>query len=64
VSDIGNAPASGNATVSCNATSGTVSASFTSGASGFRCLNQTSAAGSSKVTVTISSLGAITCAFG
>ncbi len=64
ISDIGNAPASGNATVSCNATSGTVSASFTAGASGIRCLNQTTASNSSKVTVTISSLGAITCAFG
>jgi type IV pilus assembly protein PilA len=50
ISDIGNAPTGGNSTVSC-------------GASGIRCLNQTSAAGSSKVTVTISSLGAITCAF-
>jgi type IV pilus assembly protein PilA len=63
ISDIGNAPTGGNSTVSCGATGGTVSASFTSGASGIRCLNQTSAAGSSKVTVTISSLGAITCAF-
>ena len=63
ISDIGNAPTGGNATVNCNSTSGTVSAAFTSGASGIRCLDKTSASSSAKVTVSISSLGAITCAF-
>jgi type IV pilus assembly protein PilA len=63
VSDIGNAPASGNVTVSCNATSGLVSGTFTSGASGIRCLDKTSAASSAGVKVSIASTGAITCAF-
>ena len=65
VSDIGNAPAGGgNATVACNSTSGIVSATFTSGASGIRCLNQTSAASSANVKVSIATNGLITCAFG
>jgi type IV pilus assembly protein PilA len=63
ISDIGNAPASGNVTVSCNATSGIVSGTFTSGASGIRCLNKTSVASNAGVSVSIASTGAITCAF-
>jgi type IV pilus assembly protein PilA len=63
VSDIGNAPASGNVTVSCNATSGIVSGTFTSGASGIRCLNKTSVASNAGVSVSIATNGAITCAF-
>ncbi len=63
VSDIGDAPASGNVTVSCNATSGIVSGTFTSGASGIRCLDKTSAASSAGVKVSIATNGAITCAF-
>jgi len=64
ISDIGNAPSGGNLTISCNNAGGTVSGSFTAGASGIRCLDQTSGTASSTVTVTISSVGAITCAFG
>ena len=64
VSDIGNAPDSGSVFVTCNATSGLVSGTFTAGASGVRCLDQTSTAASSNVKVSIASTGAITCAFG
>ena len=67
ISDIGNAPVvpAGNAvSVTCTNASGTVSATFTAGASGIRCLNKTSAAGTSNVVVSIDSVGAISCAFG
>jgi len=64
ISDIGNAPTGGSLTINCNNNGGTVSGSFTAGASGIRCLDKTSGTGSSTVTLTISSVGAITCAFG
>ncbi|MFM7549028.1 MAG: type IV pilin protein, partial [Cyanobacteriota bacterium] len=38
ISDIGDAPSGGNLSINCNATSGTVTGSFTAGASGIRCL--------------------------
>ena len=64
ISDIGNAPTgAGTTNVSCTNSGGTVSATFTSGASGIRCLNQTSAASNSKVTVSIASTGLISCTF-
>ncbi|MFM7732786.1 MAG: type IV pilin protein, partial [Cyanobium sp.] len=63
ISDIGDAPSGGNLSINCNATSGTVTGSFTAGASGIRCLDKTSSASNKGVSVSISSLGAITCAF-
>ncbi|MFM7549608.1 MAG: type IV pilin protein [Cyanobacteriota bacterium] len=68
ISDIGAAPPSttGTApvTVNCTSTSGTVSASFTAGAEGVRCLDQSTTAAQSKVTASIATNGALTCAFG
>lgn len=67
ISEIGNAPVvpAGNAvSLTCTNVSGTVSATFTSGASGIRCLDKTSASTNVNVKVQIDSNGAITCAFG
>jgi type IV pilus assembly protein PilA len=61
---VGVAPTgSGGVTITC-ATSGQVSGSFTSGAGGVRCLNQSSASTNTGVKVTIAAnTGAMTCAF-
>jgi type IV pilus assembly protein PilA len=65
VSDIGDAPAGGtNVTVSCDNAGGRVVGSFQSGASGVRCLNQTSTASNASVTASISNSGSISCTFG
>ena len=62
---VGVAPLGANGiTITCT-TSGTVSGTFTSGAGGVRCLDQSSASTNTKVTVSIAAnTGAMTCAFG
>lgn len=42
---------------------GSVVASFTAGAAGVACLNQTSATTSAKATITVGSTGTLSCAF-
>ena len=61
---VGVAPTtSGGVTITCT-TSGTVSGTFTSGAGGVRCLNQSSVSTNTTVTVSIAAnTGAMTCAF-
>ncbi|WP_315855461.1 MULTISPECIES: prepilin-type N-terminal cleavage/methylation domain-containing protein [unclassified Synechococcus] len=62
---IGVAPTSaGNSVVTCPSNAaGTVVATFTAGASGIRCLTDTSTTASNKVTVGIAATGALSCAF-
>jgi|LauGreDrversion4_2_1035121.scaffolds.fasta_scaffold622916_2 type IV pilus assembly protein PilA len=65
-SGVGAAPASaGSATVTCAGagTTGTVVSSFTAGPVGIRCLTASSAAANSKVTVSISTVGSLSCSF-
>lgn len=63
---VGIAPTSaGNSTITCNTTGGTIATTFTGGgAAGVRCLDATSAVGNGTVTVTVSSTGTLSCAFG
>jgi type IV pilus assembly protein PilA len=65
-SGVGAAPASaGSATVTCAGagTTGTVVSSFTAGPVGIRCLSSSSVANSAKVTVSISTVGSLSCSF-
>ena len=65
-SGVGAAPASaGSATVTCAGagTTGTVVSTFTAGPVGIRCLTDSSVAGDAKVTVSISSVGSLSCSF-
>jgi type IV pilus assembly protein PilA len=63
-SGIGSEPDPGTSTgVTCDADGGTVTASFASGAAGIRCLDATSASGDDLATITISSVGSLSCAF-
>jgi type IV pilus assembly protein PilA len=58
-------PSGSTTVVTCTSTSGTVSGTYTSGAGGVRCLDQTNAAANTKVTVTIAAnTGALSCTFG
>ncbi len=61
---IGVAPTTaGNSIITCGVGGGTVTATFTAGAGGIRCLTDTTTTSSSTVTVTIASTGALSCAF-
>jgi type IV pilus assembly protein PilA len=65
-SGVGAAPASaGSATVTCagTGTTGTVVSSFTAGPVGIRCLTASSVAANNKVTVSISTVGSLSCSF-
>ncbi|MCT0210722.1 MAG: prepilin-type cleavage/methylation domain-containing protein [Cyanobium sp.] len=62
--DTGVTSTSGNVTVACGITGGTVIGSFASGSSGVRCLTATSAAANTKATLTVTNAGGISCAFG
>jgi type IV pilus assembly protein PilA len=65
-SGVGAAPASaGSATVTCAGagTTGTVVSTFTAGPVGIRCLSSSSVANSAKVTVSISTVGSLSCSF-
>jgi type IV pilus assembly protein PilA len=65
-SGVGAAPASaGSATVTCAGagTTGTVVSSFTAGPVGIRCLSSSSVSNSAKVTVSISTVGSLSCSF-
>ena len=65
ISDIGNAPGGGpGVSVSCDNAGGSVVGSFSSGASGVRCLDQTSTSAQTKVTASITDSGSISCSFG
>jgi type IV pilus assembly protein PilA len=63
-SDIGSAPAAVTGIgVTCASDGGTVTGSLSAGASGLRCLSDTSGTGSSVATVTITAAGALSCSF-
>ena len=64
-SDIGAAPASATSVaVTCGSSGGTVTATLTSGASGLKCLADTSVVSHTKAVVTITDTGSTSCLFG
>lgn len=64
-SDIGAPPGTSTnvATVTCSTSGGTLTAAFTSGAAGIRCLTSTSVVSHSKASVTVTATGGMSCAF-
>ncbi|MCT0210723.1 MAG: hypothetical protein DCF18_03660 [Cyanobium sp.] len=61
--DTGITTGSTNITVACTTVGGTVSVTFTAGASGIQCLADSSAATDNTATITISDAGLTTCIF-